>query len=167
MTSKAGKLTLPETLRTELKKPLGAVISDAQEIPKDKTIICVGDVACDRVIKAGFQPLVCVYDNKSKRQQIKPIESIRDYPATLVEIENPAGELTSAAFTAIREAINSHQKTKIFVDGEEDLTALAAISEAEDGWVVVYGQPDEGLVAVYVDDEIKNKVKNFLDEMGR
>ena len=162
---KKQNLTLPKRLRDELKKPLGRTIPDARQIPRDNTIICVGDIACDHALKAGIMPLVCIYDNKSKRQRIKPMESIRDYQATEVEIKNPAGSLSSAAFTAIREAIESMQTTKIFVDGEEDLLTLAAIVEAQDGWCVVYGQPKEGLVVVEVDEKIKGKVKRILDEM--
>jgi len=165
MNSNSGTLLLPENLREELKKPLGEIVSDAKELAKDKTIICVGDLACDHVLKAGFLPLVCVYDNKSKRQDIKPRQSIIDYAATEVEIKNPAGELTREAFTAIWEAIESHQRTKILVDGEEDLLTLAAVVEAEEDSIVVYGQPKEGLCAVNVNEEVKNKVKSLLDEM--
>ena len=110
-------------------------------------------------------PLVCVYDNKSRRCDIKPLESIGNYRAELVEIENNAGELANAAFREIGKALESKTRTKIFVRGEEDLITLAAIAESEDGWLVLYGQPNEGLVVVEVDNKIKSKVKKILGEM--
>ena len=113
------RLKLTESLRRELKKPLGAIFKDARGIPKGKTIICVGDVACDDALAAGLNPLVCVYDNKSRRCDIKPLESIGNYRAELVEIENNAGELANAAFREIGKARESKTRTKIFVRGED------------------------------------------------
>lgn len=165
MNGKPQKLKLPESLRDELKKPFGNVAKDARGIPKNKTIICVGDIACDDALKAGLKPIVCVYDNKSNRGAIKPLASIRDYPATEVGISNPAGELSASAFTEIRKARDASRRTKILVEGEEDLITLAAIKEAAEGWIVVYGQPNEGLVVVEVDEKIKTKVEKILNQM--
>ncbi len=74
-------------------------------------------------------------------------------------------ELLQKVFEIISEAFEKKDSTKIFVDGEEDLITLAVITTAPNGTLVVYGQPGEGMVFVEVDDDIKDKVNNFLEEM--
>ncbi len=51
----------------------------------------------------------------------------------------------------------------MLVDGEEDLVVLPAIMIAPDGASVVYGQPDEGMVHVVVDDEVRREVRALLE----
>ena len=62
--------------------------------------------------------------------------------------------------------IKAKTDTLIIVNGEEDLFTLPAILYAPVGTSVLYGQPDEGLVVVSVNNSLKTKVRNILIEMG-
>jgi len=156
---------LTSSLREELKKPLGVFISDLTELKAGGIVVCVGDETCDRVLSYGIEPKACVYDNKVGRKDITLKDSIKEFKAEAVELKNPPGTLTQKAFEVLAEAFTKQDNTKIFVDGEEDLITLAAISAAPQDSAVLYGQPGEGLVCVSVNEEIKEKVKKILEEM--
>ena len=49
--------------------------------------------------------------------------------------------------------------------GEEDLLVIPVCIHAPDNAVVMYGQPNEGLVIVKITPEIRNKTQTLLDSM--
>jgi len=51
------------------------------------------------------------------------------------------------------------------VNGEEDLLVLPACIFAPENAIVLYGQPNEGLVIVKITPEIRNKAQSLLDLM--
>lgn len=55
---------------------------------------------------------------------------------------------------------------RITVMGEEDLLVLPVCIYAPDNSIVLYGQPNEGLVLVEVSTEIRNKVQTLLNLMN-
>jgi len=55
---------------------------------------------------------------------------------------------------------------RITVMGEEDLFVLPVCIYAPDNSIVLYGQPNEGLVLVEISTEIRNKVQTLLDLMN-
>ena len=55
---------------------------------------------------------------------------------------------------------------RITVMGEEDLLVLPVCIYAPDNSIVLYGQPNEGLVLVEISTEIRNKVQTLLDLMN-
>lgn len=159
---------LPKSLRARLKKPFGKLypsIGEAATILEKQTITAVGDKVTEILITKNLPPWVCVYDGKTKREEIAIPEAVKDFPARAVRVKNPAGEITGEAFQALKDAYESTEKTKIFVAGEEDLLTLAAINLAPVGTYVIYGQPDKGLVAVEVNAKTKKKVEKILAEM--
>ena len=54
---------------------------------------------------------------------------------------------------------------RIIVKGEEDLLVLPVVLFAPEKSVVIYGQPNEGLVIVKVNEEIRNKAKSIMNAM--
>ena len=158
-------MRLTSALRLRLKEPLGQVRDSTDSLDKEDTIVCVGDMASARIIKDGFNPKVIVYDDLSQRKNIGISDEIASYEAKEHKIENPAGTLQKDIIHLFRNIMQNNGKHKVFVDGEEDLTALAAIIEAPEGSLVVYGQPNEGLVFVTVEKEIKEQVKRMIGEM--
>ncbi len=157
-------MRLTPALRTRLKKPLGGLVKDASEVPEAEVLVAVGDTASDSLIRAGKRPTLVVYDASTQRRRIGVSEAIAAYDAKPVTVANPAGELRREVFEVFREALRGG-RTKVFVEGEEDLTTLAAVREAPLGAVVVYGQPDVGLVVVRIDGKIKGEVESMLEEM--
>ncbi|RLI88562.1 MAG: DUF359 domain-containing protein [Candidatus Altiarchaeales archaeon] len=159
-------LRLPKHLRKKLKKPLGHLISSIDELEIDsETIICVGDKTSEEVLKRGIKPKICVYDGKIKRRGIKIPAVIKKFAAKEIEIKNPPGSLTEESFNAVDFALKSESNFKIKVDGEEDLITLVVIDLAPLNSLVLYGQPDEGVVVVPADNKNKIKVRNMLKEM--
>ncbi|MFH1403200.1 MAG: DUF359 domain-containing protein [Candidatus Altiarchaeota archaeon] len=158
-------MNLPPSLRPALKKPLGRLVSGLDSLSKEDVLITVGDEASKAVLSDGFKPKIVVYDGKTARQPIDVPESLEGYGDKSVTVENPPGTLQKRVFQVIRQALDYEGSTTVFVEGEEDLTALAAIMEAPNGTVVVYGQPGEGMVLVDVNEVIKKKVSKIIGEM--
>jgi uncharacterized protein (UPF0218 family) len=159
-------LELPEHLRNRLKRPFGRLISDVNELEIDsETVITIGDKTSDEVLRRGIKPKICVYDGRIKRKKIQIPDMIKEFDAEDIEVKNPPGGLTQEVFNAIELALKGRSNFKIRVDGEEDLIAIAAIALAPLGSLVLYGQPDEGLVVVRVDNKNKLEVKSIIEEM--
>ncbi len=151
--------------REYLKKPLGKVAKDTKGISREKTLVCIGDLASKRLLIDGFKPDIVVYDGKTRRENIGVADEIKAYEAKEYKLKNPQGELSDEAYTLFKKILKEGKPAKVYVEGEEDLTALAAISEAPDGSVVIYGQPDEGLVVVDVGKEVRVKIEKIIKEM--
>ena len=161
---------LNEKLRKGLKKPFGNItsfeeISKAPDKMKGRIIICVGDKTCELALKHGLNPKICVYDSLNLRKKISVPNVIKNYNADEIKIKNSAGELNSESFDAVSSAIKSKNNVKIIVEGEEDLITLAAIDVAPEKSIILYGQPNEGLVMVEVDGKIKAEVSDILNRM--
>jgi hypothetical protein len=56
-------------------------------------------------------------------------------------------------------------RTRIIVNGEEDLAVIPAVIEAPLGTAIVYGQPSEGMVIIVTTREKKEKAKRLLREI--
>ncbi|MCG3779568.1 MAG: hypothetical protein JW390_20152 [Nitrosopumilus sp.] len=54
---------------------------------------------------------------------------------------------------------------RLIVNGEEDLLVLPVCIHAPENSVVLYGQPNKGLVLVQINTEIRNKAQSLLDMM--
>ena len=79
--------------------------------------------------------------------------------------ENPASEITDDAISIIKSAFSSKPPVRIIVNGEEDLLVLQICIEAPDKSIVMYGQPNEGLVIVEITPDVRAKVQKLLDLM--
>jgi len=76
-------------------------------------------------------------------------------------VKNPAGTLTDELIDALGLAL-ADPPTLIYVEGEEDLAVIPLVMAAEEGGVVLYGQPGEGVVVREVDGKAKEKAKEML-----
>ncbi|WP_435155451.1 GTP-dependent dephospho-CoA kinase family protein [Haladaptatus sp. DFWS20] len=161
-------VSLPRTLRSELKEPLGPIFTDAETL-LDSTgspLVAVGDVVTYHLESVGVTPDVALVDGLTKRDAVEP--EIRDAvsdDARHVTVENPAGVLTDDLLSALVEAIAAPEATVLVVDGEEDLAALPAVLAVPTGGSVIYGQPDEGMVHVQVTPSVQKQVENLLAQM--
>jgi len=166
-------LILPAELRQQLKNPLGQLITGSpketmtklkQLIKQEKPskIISVGDIVSKNMTEHNIPIHTIIVDNKVARETIKPIKI---KAKRTLHIKNPAGTLTKETWTTIKEALKQDQPTRVLVDGEEDLLTLVAVHQAPENTLVVYGQPNEGVVAVKVTMETKRKVQSIIDTM--
>ena len=80
-------------------------------------------------------------------------------------VDNPAAEITSESISMIKKAFTLQTPVRLLVNGEEDLLVLPVCIHAPENAVVLYGQPNEGLVIVQITPEIRNRVQTLLDLM--
>jgi len=167
------KLRLTDSLRANLKKPLGEEyldmdgsaprrLKDSFERSPPTMIITVGDVVSRRLTLERIKLHVRVVDNMEMRRRIEPFSfgNVRKEFCA----KNPAGTIESEAWESVAEAIRAGDSL-VTIDGEEDLLALPAILEAPLNSVVVYGQPREGIVVVHVTKTKKAQIRELLKQM--
>jgi len=161
---------LPDSLRDQMKIPLGILLPENQtqksEIQKflsdDSYLITVGDRTTEKMIDFGLIPSLQIIDGQEKREKRVPPKS---QFTTELTVDNPAAEITPQSIEVIKKAFTMKSPVRIFVNGEEDLLVLPVCIHAPDNAVVMYGQPHEGLVIVNITAEIRNKVQTLLDLM--
>ncbi len=168
-----GYYILPEDERNYFKKPLDIILSTDKEIEdfihvlkasqEECKIITVGDVSTQTILNRGLIPNLAIIDERVQRNRSEIVDMSK---FTVVEVTNPAGTITSAAWNMIQKILKQDDiKIIIKISGEEDLLVLPAIYETPYNSKVLYGQPNEGLVVVTVTEEIKKKVKNLIQKM--
>jgi uncharacterized protein (UPF0218 family) len=129
---------------------------------KPAKIIAVGDRVSGNLVKNGLLPDVAIVDSKIMRKPVAPLEF--DAEKTF-NVTNPAGTITDEAYQTVEKAVIFAGRTKVLVDGEEDLLTLAAVLSAPDGSIVVYGQPRMGIVVVSVSEDSKRRFREIIDRM--
>ncbi|TFF91766.1 DUF359 domain-containing protein [Candidatus Thorarchaeota archaeon] len=158
--------------RMQLKTPKGELYKASEGAPEKAVakriereepplVIAVGDVTSATLIDQGYQPDVCIVDGTTKRGKFeREFPSDREYL-----IYNPPAVIYPEAWSTIDTAIHDDRKTLITVDGEEDLLGFPAVLLAPDGAVMLYGQPDEGIVWVDIEPDNRRLARELLDAM--
>jgi uncharacterized protein (UPF0218 family) len=164
-------LELQESLRSELKSPLGPIFTEVDDLLDAATppIICIGDVVTYHLIEAGHTPAVALIDDRTERSdvddEIAEAITAHDGFERTCSVENPQGTLSAELLDALGVAIESGQTTLIEVDGEEDLATLPAVVQVPLGASIVYGQPGEGMVLGTVDEDLQAEIRALLSRM--
>ena len=163
-------MKLPDSLRDQLKIPLGLLLPIGQDNKKniqtylsdDSYVITVGDRTTEKMIEYGIIPSLQIVDGFEKRQK-------REFPKlgkeSELKIDNPAAEITLQSIQIIKKAFEMTSPIRLIVNGEEDLLVLPACIHAPKNSVILYGQPNKGLVLVQITTEIRNKAQTLLDMM--
>jgi len=165
--------SLTTELRIKLREPLGTLVRGSSvetmarfkkmiEEAKPSRIVSVGDTVSRNLEASLVFPQLSIVDNLAMRKSISPVPLTAD---RTVNVKNPQGTVTQEAIAAIQNALESNNRVKIVVDGEEDLLTLVAILYAPEESFVVYGQPYEGMVVVSVTQKKKAEVARILKEM--
>jgi Uncharacterized protein conserved in archaea len=175
-------LELPESLRAELKTPLGDIYADpdallaavdehaaatatADQSSAEARLLTVGDVVTATLADAGRQPDVAVIDGRTEREPVDPAveATLADLGGRRLSVVNPPATLSESLLGTLRDAATTTElPLTISVDGEEDLAALPAILTAPDSASVVYGQPNEGMVHVPVTPAVRTTARELL-----
>ncbi|MGI0011018.1 MAG: GTP-dependent dephospho-CoA kinase family protein [Nitrosopumilaceae archaeon] len=160
---------LPENLRDSLKKPLGILIKDSEttkenilkNIPQGSFVISVGDATTEKLIRYGITPSLQIVDGLEKRfKRMLPSST-----ATTFSCHNPPAQITEESLGVIKKALQV-PPARIIIIGEEDLLVLPVCVYAPENSIVMYGQPNEGLVIVRINSEIRNKALSIMDSMS-
>ena len=165
-------MILPENLRSELKTPFGRLILETdpnqeeiiRETYANSLIITVGDATTEKLLKMGLIPFLQIIDGQEKRikRNVPESELIKTY----LDCQNSPGEISQKSISIIRDAFDSKPPIRITVNGEEDLLVIPVCLHAPENCVVMYGQPNEGLVIVHINHEIKEKVQKIVNSMN-
>lgn len=163
-------MKLPNSLRDQFKNPLGVLLPEdiadrahiSEYLSDNSYIITVGDRTTEKMINFGLIPSLQIIDGVEKREK-------RDLPklenATELTVDNPAAEITPQSIDVIKQAFLLSSPVRIVVNGEEDLLVIPVCVHAPENSIVLYGQPNKGLVIVKVTPEIRNKTQGLLDLM--
>jgi uncharacterized protein (UPF0218 family) len=178
--SLSGTHPLPESLRASLKEPLGIFIPDSQVTKeavssklfgRNRIIVAIGDRTNERMKEFKIFSNLEMIDGSEKRVKKDSIPPFSGDKERLLKVNNPAGQITEESLAAIRnglELIRSNPKkaVRIEVDGEEDLLVLPVLAFYPEQTIVLYGQPNEGLVITGASGESRNIARKALEEMG-
>jgi uncharacterized protein (UPF0218 family) len=162
---------LPDSLREQLKNPLGILLIEKdvtkqnilKHISKNSFVITVGDRTTEKMINFGLTPSLQIIDRQEKRVKRKPPKNTDIL--TELTCDNPAAEITQQSIDVIKQSFSSKPPVRLVVNGEEDLLVIPVCIYAPENSVVMYGQPNEGLVLIQITPEIRNKTQRLLDSM--
>lgn len=183
----AKRYVLPEALRAELARPFGPVLQSeqlAELVAGAPLVVAVGDVVSLTLKLLGITPRLFVCDYATQRGAPSGAgtytKGLVSNESALYEMElgnwgdmaftvrNPAGTITRQAWDAVRIGLDHPDgPVRIHVTGEEDLLAIPCFLEAPEGAIVLYGMPNQGVVAVTVDAAFKAKVAALLAKFQR
>jgi uncharacterized protein (UPF0218 family) len=160
---------LPEALRADLARPLGPVLPPKEAAAKARAarvLVTVGDVTTQTMLDEGLRPRLMVVDNRTKRGSVaRAVREGLPGDIPVVNVENPPARITEDLWQACATALAGTQPTLVEVRGEEDLATLPCVLLAPNGSVVAYGQPDEGVVLLNVNDAARQRVRALLKQM--
>ena len=163
-------MKLPNSLRNQFKNPLGVLLPEdiadkahiSEYLSNNSYIITVGDRTTEKMIDFGLIPSLQIIDGVEKRKE-RELPKLEN--ATELTVDNPAAEITPQSIDVIKQAFTLQSPVRIVVNGEEDLLVIPVCVHAPENSIVLYGQPNQGLVIVKVTPEIRNKTQGLLDLM--
>jgi len=171
MKIKTRKLT--QRLRRRLKKPIGILIKGPVEIgvkklkkivvnEKPPKLVGVGDVVVAGMAKQKVDADLYIVDFHVMRRPVKPV---RLNVGKTFYAANPAGTITKEAWLTVKKALSRKGKAKLVIKGEEDLLVLPAVMNAPENSIIVYGQPDQGIVLVRVTKKKRSECRKIIGFM--
>lgn len=187
----AKRYLLPDALRAELAAPFGPILQSEdlkQALANVPVILAVGDVisltlkllditprvfVCDYHTQRGGPAGDATHGHEADKRQLANASALYEmelgtWGDLAFTVRNPAGTITRQAWDAIRLALEHPDgPVRVHVTGEEDLLGIPCFLEAPDGAVVLYGMPNQGVVAVTVDAAFKAKVAVLLAKFQR
>lgn len=164
-------LDLPDELRAELAKPYGPILTEedlAGHLRGCRRVFAIGDMVNISLVRMNIEPDVMVFDYRTERGPLAEDEgaALRKIEVAEIKVDNPPGKLSAELWNAIVKAIRSGKRTKIEVNGEEDLASLACIELGDKGDCVIYGIPNEGITVIRIDEDIKKIAEGILARMS-
>ncbi|MFA5077182.1 MAG: DUF359 domain-containing protein [Candidatus Micrarchaeia archaeon] len=160
-------MIVPEHVKSELREPLGALMDFQHFLSMygKERIVAVGDAVVLALLRAKAEPFVSVYDFSTRRSPLPESEKnelARKYQKPRV-CENPAGTITESLEESAKLVLKTGGALK--VHGEEDLAALVFMRLCPNGLVIIYGQPEKGVVAIECNEKSRKKAEGFFERM--
>ncbi|ABR55871.1 GTP-dependent dephospho-CoA kinase family protein [Methanococcus aeolicus] len=157
---------LNESTKEILKKPFGKVYKELPPINRKVNIIAVGDITTKNLLSKSIIPNLSIIDLKTKRNI--PVKINHKFK-TVFEVNNPQGCISDEAEETIKyiSSLDMVDTALIVKDGEEDLLTMMVIRYFPKDTIVLYGQPDEGVVLLTINQDLKHKINNILSMMDK
>lgn len=156
-------------MRAQLATGLGRLVG-LDDLPSElegcQLLMAVGDMVSFTLLENGFKPDLVVYDLMTERRLYTSlIAKLKDMKGVNVKVTNPAGQITTELVQEIARAINRDVPTKLQVEGEEDLAALACAAMAPLGSCLMYGVPGKGMALLRIDQEAAGRARSMIYSM--
>ena len=154
-------LVLPSEHRGLFKQPFGTLFPEFSDVvPRfsGRMVCTVGDVVTHSALSRGIIPAVGVIDGFTMRS---PYLAMPYVPHHILRVRNLAGAITDELIATLDEAVK-FAPCMVLVDGEEDLAVLPLIGLLPDGALVLYGQPNEGVVVCEVTSALRQRTADLL-----
>lgn len=171
---KGQNFELPDNLRKIFSKPHGELYNTVDVFLKsaqgEKLLIAVGDETVKKINKIkGYSANLSIVDFKVKRKlKFSNLGQLGfDENINKISVINPQATINNSLNLAIYSFFREPTRRVVLVDGEEDLAVVPCVLLAPLGTLVLYGQPDQGVVAIIVTDEVKAKFFKYLKKFSR
>ena len=160
---------MPDKMREQLRMPFGRLTEEKdmlEEIMNCRKLVTVGDVVSLTLLQRGVQPDILIFDYRTKRGEMNLLkEIVESMKGESVVVSNPAGHITPELVAEARKAMSRKGRTKLLVEGEEDLATLVCVALAPSGTCLVYGLPGQGMVLVRIDGETSTRARSLIYAM--
>ncbi|PIR61320.1 MAG: hypothetical protein COU68_00050, partial [Candidatus Pacebacteria bacterium CG10_big_fil_rev_8_21_14_0_10_45_6] len=121
--------------------------------------LVVGDSSLQKFLANDWHFDLAVFDYQIGREPYEPPVIAKDKIDLIAT--NPAGAISTHLTSVLKTALQKKMRN-VFVEGEEDLAAVALVLIAPLGTEIYYGQPGVGLVCIQLTEEKKNKIYKIL-----
>lgn len=155
-------INLNEDHRTYFAKPQGKLIS-SPNIPTYFTCV-VGDSTLEQFNLKKWKYDLGIFDGKNKRMPFN--SEILDNLKIDQKVSSLPGTISEELGTVLKkwvENVDNENFRHIFVQGEEDLAAVALVLLLPLGSSIYYGQPNEGIVEMIVTEGLKHNIFEVLN----
>lgn len=167
---------LPDSLRSTLKKPIGEIVTASELLSfkeKKEYIITVGDITTKTFVQNGIIPSLAIIDFVVER--MRTFHAVQELGFSgqehIYHMENKKSTISPGVFTLLSHLLSpsvlGSQTSVLVISGEEDLLVLPVILLAPLHTIVVYGQPNVGMVQVIVTEEKKQMMSTFIEAFQR
>jgi len=156
-----------ESDKEKLREPRGDVFKGKEVIEALKQrdyskIIAVGDRVSFDLEESDIEVDLSIVDGNIERKELEDRNTSEIKAEKILKTQNPAGGISKEAWTTTRKACSFNCKTKVVVNGEEDLMALPATLFSRKDAAIVYGLWDTGAVVMEA-GENKEFVQDLID----
>jgi len=155
-------------MREQLATGMGRMldIKDLPELKGCRPLMTVGDMVSFTLLDNGLEPDLVVYDLQTERRPYTSLMAkLEKMNGVDARVKNPAGQITTELVREIALALERNVPTKLLVEGEEDLAALACVAMAPPGSCLVYGVPGKGMALIRVDEEAGRQARSMIYSM--
>lgn len=160
---------LPEKMREQLAAGFGRMVDIkglSAEIKDCQLLMAVGDMVSFTLLDNGFEPDLVIYDLRTERRPYTSLTAKLDRMKGVdAKVANPAGQITTELVREIALALERNVPTKLLVEGEEDLAALACVAMAPLGSCLIYGVPGKGMAMLRVDEDAACQARSVIYSM--